>query len=276
MQTLERTGSWVVISPEPAEGPPAPPARRRRRDFPALALSVVVIAGLLGGAAASLLGVVAPGDVPPPITVAPAAVAPAAVAPAAVAPAAVAPAGTVRVVDQGFTNVDGEPATLGYAVLVRNTARELAALDVRVVIRFTDAAGEVAGTRQVWLGAVMPGRLGAVAGNPALAGVAGMRTRLTVGRWARTTGQDGTLEARGVSFDRTGGAVVTTAEVTSTLGAGVTSADVTAVHYDREGRITGGAGTRAELAGGSATVEIMRRRTPPGVARAEVYVTPAG
>lgn len=266
MQTLERTGSWVVISPEPAEGPPAPPARRRRRDFPALALSVVVIAGLLGGAAASLLGVVAPGDVPPPITV----------APAAVAPAAVAPAGTVRVVDQGFTNVDGEPATLGYAVLVRNTARELAALDVRVVIRFTDAAGDVVGTRQVWLGAVMPGRLGAVAGNPALAGVAGMRTRLTVGRWARTTGQDGTLEARGVSFDRTGGAVVTTAEVTSTLGAGVTSADVTAVHYDREGRITGGAGTRAELAGGSATVEIMRRRTPPGVARAEVYVTPAG
>jgi hypothetical protein len=188
----------------------------------------------------------------------------------------VAPAASVKVVQQGFTQLapelDGDRNVV-YAALLQNPRRDQVALDVQALVTFTGRGGAALKIEDEQLDSILPGQTGAIANDTELAGVTGIRVQVTVGRWADAKGFGGGLTASSVRTSRVAGKLTTTATLRSTLAQNVADADAVAVYFNKAGRVIGGQSEGIDFipARGSVPVMMDTSQALRGIAQTKVY-----
>jgi len=256
-----------------------PPRRPRQRVRGGLLASaaVAILAVGIGVGLALAHNASSPGTRGGNAVVSPTSIAPASATTAAAPPGATA---AVQVVRQGVTQLPPQPdggQKAAYALLLRNPRSDQVAVGLHVTITLTGPTGTVIKTKDETLNALLPGQVGAVAGDTAAAGVRGLRVQVTVTRWTPAgQGLAGGLQASGIHTGMVAGKLTTTATIHSTLGRGLDKVKVVAVWYDRAGHLIGGHDDSLDTlpAGASAPVTIDTSTVPPGIARTEVYAIP--
>jgi hypothetical protein len=188
----------------------------------------------------------------------------------------VAPAASVKVVQQGFTQLapelDGDRNVV-YAALLQNPSRDQVAIDVQALVTFTGRGGAAMKIEDEKLDSILPGQTGAIANDTELAGVTGIRVQVTVGRWADAKGFGGGLTASGVRTSRVAGKLTTTATLRSTLAQNLADADAVAVYFNKAGKVIGGQSEGIDFipARGSVPVRMDTSQALRGIAQTKIY-----
>src|SRR5680860_1147541 len=192
------------------------------------------------------------------------------------------PAAVIEVVEYGFTQVSaGEYSSpqVAYGVVFANSGTAIA-VDARVQITSTEAAGAVVSAEENYLTAVLPGQQAALGASVYdLDGVTSMSVQVLPGGTEPADDVAGNFEVTQVatSAEEYGG-LTTTATVSSPFSKDLQDLYATAIHRGADGAIVGGDFTYLSFvpAGGTAGVEISTAADLPAPASSEVYVQLSG
>lgn len=186
----------------------------------------------------------------------------------------------VSIVSKGFTQL--APDSIGssyvsYGVILKNpNASHWIADDVEVNITFYNAAGTVVKSESDTVNVLLPGQTAAVGDDAEATGATRMEVQALVSDWEASDTETGAFAATGVSVQQQSfGELQVNGTLSSTFAKDLKDVHATAIFYNAQGAIVGGAFTYVDFvpAGGKVGVEVSSMNDVPGVTKAEIYTS---
>lgn len=184
----------------------------------------------------------------------------------------------VKVEDNGFTQLPPDSignSYISYAAVLKNpNADRWIAEQVSVNVTFYNAANTVVKSTDDTVSIMLPGQTLAVANSAQVQSATRMEVQALVGRWEQATSPLGAFTVEGVTSNADDFSLKTNGTVSSTFAKDLKNVEASAVYFDADNKIIGGAFTFIKFvpAGGKTGFEITSLQKLPNVARTGVYV----